>query len=129
MRKLESGELKVVGVNTFTEALPSPLEGEGSILKVDPALEAHTIAEVQAWRSERDNDAVKRAFAELRRVAGSHDNIMPATIALAHAVGTTGEWAGLLREEFGEYRAPTGGSEGHPSYHQSLMSTPLAVSS
>ncbi|HEY9556229.1 MAG TPA: methylmalonyl-CoA mutase family protein, partial [Acidimicrobiales bacterium] len=108
MRKLESGELKVVGVNTFTEALPSPLEGEGSILKVDPALEAQTIAEVQAWRSERDNDAVKRALDELRRVAGSDENIMPATIALAHAGGTTGEWAGVLREEFGEYRAPTG---------------------
>src|SRR3546814_207211 len=111
MRKLESGELKVVGVNTFTEALPSPLEGEGSILKVDPALEAQTIAEVQAWRSERDNDAVKRALDELRRVAGSDENIMPATIALAHAGGTTGEWAGVLREEFGEYRAPTGVAE------------------
>src|SRR3546814_4278043 len=99
MRKLESGELKVVVVNTVTEALPSPLEGEGSILKVDPALEAQTIAEVQAWRSERDNDAVKRALDELRRVAGSDENIMPATIALAHAGGTTGEWAGVLRED------------------------------
>src|SRR5207302_10392125 len=35
-------------------------------------------------------------------------NVMPATIALAHAGGTTGEWAGALREVFGEYRAPTG---------------------
>jgi (2R)-ethylmalonyl-CoA mutase len=33
---------------------------------------------------------------------------MPATIALARAGGTTGEWAGALREVFGEYRAPTG---------------------
>jgi (2R)-ethylmalonyl-CoA mutase len=33
---------------------------------------------------------------------------MPATIALAHAKGTTGEWAGALRDVFGEYRAPTG---------------------
>ena len=40
---------------------------------------------------------------------------MPATIALAHAGGTTGEWAGALREVFGEYRAPTGvgGAIGH----------------
>ena len=36
------------------------------------------------------------------------ENIMPATIDLAHAGGTTGEWAGVLREVFGEYRAPTG---------------------
>ena len=108
MRRLEDGELTVVGVNQFTEALPSPLAGEGSILRVDPALEAETIAEVQAWRSERDSDAVKRALDELRRVAESGENVMPATIALAHAGGTTGEWAGVLREVFGEYRAPTG---------------------
>ena len=31
---------------------------------------------------------------------------MAATIALARAGGTTGEWAGALREVFGEYRAP-----------------------
>ena len=33
---------------------------------------------------------------------------MPSTVDLAHAGGTTGEWATVLREVFGEYRAPTG---------------------
>ena len=51
MRRIESGDLPVVGVNRFTEALPSPLEGEGSILRVDPAVEAETIAGVEAWRA------------------------------------------------------------------------------
>ena len=60
------------------------------------------------WRSNRDADAVKRSLEELRRVARSGENVMPATIDLAHAGGTTGEWAEILREEFGEYRAPTG---------------------
>jgi (2R)-ethylmalonyl-CoA mutase len=63
---------------------------------------------VQAWRSERDNDAVKRSLDELRRAAESGANVMASTIDLAHAGGTTGEWAGVLREVFGEYRAPTG---------------------
>jgi (2R)-ethylmalonyl-CoA mutase len=108
MRRLESGDLTVVGVNRFTEALPSPLEGEGAILRVDPALEAETIAGVVEWRSSRDDIAVKRSLDELRRVAESGENVMPATIDLAHAGGTTGEWAGVLREVFGEYRAPTG---------------------
>ncbi|MGQ0434221.1 MAG: protein meaA [Microthrixaceae bacterium] len=108
MRRLESGDLKVVGVNSFTEALPSPLEGDESILRVDPALEAETVAGVVAWRSARDNDAVKRSLDELRRVAASGENVMPATVDLAHAGGTTGEWADVLREVFGEYRAPTG---------------------
>jgi len=108
MRRIESGELQVVGVNSFTETAPSPLGGEESILKVDPAVQEEAIADVQAWRSNRDNDAVKRSLDELRRVARSGQNIMPATIDLAHAGGTTGEWSQLLREEFGEYRAPTG---------------------
>ena len=66
------------------------------------------IADVGPGATKRDADAVKRALDELRRVAESGETIMPATIALAHAGGTTGEWAGVLREVFGEYRAPTG---------------------
>jgi ethylmalonyl-CoA mutase len=108
IRRIESGDQIVVGVNAFTETAPSPLGGEDSILKVDPGVQDELIADVQRWRSERDNDAVKRSLDELRRVAESGENIMPATIDLAHAGGTTGEWSGLLREVFGEYRAPTG---------------------
>jgi len=107
-RRIESGEQVVVGVNAFTETAPSPLGGEENIMKVDAGVQDELIADVQAWRSSRDNDAVKRSLDELLRVAESGGNIMPATIDLAHAGGTTGEWAGLLREVFGEYRAPTG---------------------
>src|SRR3546814_2720007 len=35
-------------------------------------------------------------------------NIMPPSIACAHAGVTTGEWGAALRRVFGEYRAPTG---------------------
>jgi len=108
VRRIETGEQVVVGVNRFTEAAESPLAGDESILRVDPALEAQTVAEVEAWRDERDSAAVESALAELRRVANSDENIMVATIALALAGGTTGEWAGALRDVFGEYRAPTG---------------------
>jgi (2R)-ethylmalonyl-CoA mutase len=107
-RRIESGAQIVVGVNAFTETAPSPLGGEENIMKVDAGVQDQLIADVQAWRSSRDNDAVKRSLDELLRVAESGANIMPATIDLAHAGGTTGEWAGLLRDVFGEYRAPTG---------------------
>ena len=86
-----------------------------TILKVDHRVEAEQIADVERWRAERDSAAVRRALDELRRVAaddGPDGNLMAATIALAHAGGTTGEWAGALREVFGEYRAPTGVSGG-----------------
>ena len=110
--RIEAGDLKVVGVNCFTETARSPLGGDEAILKVDPAVEAETKADVAEWRLQRDGVAVQRALDELRRVAETDENLVPATIALAHAGGTTGEWAGALREVFGEYRAPTGVSGG-----------------
>ena len=108
VRRIETGDLKVIGVNSFTETADSPLGGDDNILRVDPARERELVADVHEWRSNRDADAVKRSLEELRRVARSGENVMPATIDLAHAGGTTGEWAEILREEFGEYRAPTG---------------------
>jgi (2R)-ethylmalonyl-CoA mutase len=107
-RRIESGDQVVVGVNRFTEATESPLGGDGAILRVDPAVEAETIADVTAWRSARDQAAVEAALADLERAARSDDNVMPATIALARAGGTTGEWGRVMRDVFGEYRAPTG---------------------
>ncbi len=107
-RRISSGHQVVVGVNRFTETADSPLGGAGAILKVDPAVEQETIAEVAAWRAERDAAAVQRALDDLRNAAESNSNIMPASIALAVAGGTTGEWGRVLRDVFGEYRAPTG---------------------
>jgi (2R)-ethylmalonyl-CoA mutase len=108
VRKIESGDLKVIGVNVFEETAPAPLNANESILRVDPAVEEQMVADVALWRSTRDEEAVKRSLDELRRAAEDGTNVMPATIDLAHAGGTTGEWAGVLREVFGEYRAPTG---------------------
>ena len=114
-RRIESGELPVVGVNVFTSSdgsSPSPLEGAESILRVDPAVEAALIEDVEKWRASRSSDAVKAALDALQQAASTGTNIMPSTIALAHAGGTTGEWADALRAVLGEYRAPTGVSAG-----------------
>ena len=107
-RRIESGAQVVVGMNRFTETAESPLGGEGNILIVDPAVEQETIDDVVAWRAGRDNDAVAAALRALRAAAESDDNIMGPSIELARVGGTTGEWAGVLRGVFGEYRAPTG---------------------
>ena len=108
---IERGDQVVVGMNKFVETAPSPLQTEGgadAILRVDPAAEKEQIARLEAFRKSRDGEAVKRALATLREAAKTGPNIMPASIAAATAGVTTGEWAGLLREAFGEYRAPTG---------------------
>jgi (2R)-ethylmalonyl-CoA mutase len=109
LARIEAGETVVVGVNRFTEAEPSPLTaGDGGILVVDAAVEAGQVARLQAWRAERDAGAVAAALADLRAAAASGANVMPASVAAARAGVTTGEWGGVMREVFGEYRAPTG---------------------
>lgn len=107
-RRIERGEQVVVGVNAHTETTASPLTGGDNILRVDPAVEAAHVADVERWRAERDRRAVDSALEELRSAAAGEGNVMAASIALARAGGTTGEWASTLREVFGEYRAPTG---------------------
>jgi (2R)-ethylmalonyl-CoA mutase len=108
-QRIEGGDLPVVGVNRFASTAPSALGGDESILRVDPAVEELLIAEVELWRKKRDHAAVQAALDELRVAAESPGtNVMAATINLAHAGGTTGEWAGALRQVWGEYRAPTG---------------------
>jgi len=109
--RIERGDLKVVGQNVYTTAEPSPLQkGEdGGILTVDPDIERGQIEAVKKWRSEREEEAVQSALRDLRAAAEDEAaNVMPATLAAARAGATTGEWAGTLREVFGEYRAPTG---------------------
>ena len=111
MRRIEAGEQRVIGQNVYTEAEPSPLqEGEdGGILQVDAAVEQSAIGAVQEWRKGRDAAAADAAKDALREAAADPDrNIMESTLAAARAGVTTGEWAGALRDVFGEYRAPTG---------------------
>jgi (2R)-ethylmalonyl-CoA mutase len=109
LRRIESGEQQVIGVNAFTTGEPSPLvDDEGGILVVDDAAEAEQLARLEAWRSSRDDAAVAVALDELRDAARTDVNLMEASIACARAGATTGEWAGVLREVFGEYRGPTG---------------------
>ncbi len=108
---MEAGEQIVVGVNKYIETAESPLtsgEGIDTILRIDPSVEKEQIARLEAWRQQRDAGAVKAALEALRAAAKNGDNIMPASIAAAKAGVTTGEWGAVLREVFGEYRAPTG---------------------
>jgi ethylmalonyl-CoA mutase len=108
-RKIETGEMTVVGVNRWTDSEASPLSaGEGSIETVDPRLEAEVVGKLKAWRAERDQAAAAESIRILKETASEGRNIMEASIAAARAGVTTGEWSFALREVFGEYRGPTG---------------------
>ena len=107
-RRIESGDMPVVGVNVFTESTPSPLSGDDNILTVDHSVEKMLIDDVRQWRNNRDDNQLTAAKRALEEDVRAGRNVMAASIALAQAGGTTGEWADILRETFGEYRAPTG---------------------
>jgi (2R)-ethylmalonyl-CoA mutase len=109
-RHIESGEEIVVGVNKFDTTEPSPLQAEGAevVHMSDPSVERQAVEAIQRWRSERNQSEVDKALDVLREAARTSDNLMDASLECARAGVTTGEWAGALREVFGEYRAPTG---------------------
>ena len=108
--RIEAAEMKVIGVNCFLETEESPLTKnlDTAIQTPDPEAESRAIAEVLAWRESRDNAAVEETLDRLRNEAKTDTNLMEATLAAARAGATVGEWAGALREVFGEFRAPTG---------------------
>jgi len=109
--RIEAGEQKVIGQNSYTETEDSPLTAgaDGGILTPDPEVERERIEALAEWKSERDEDAVRAALEDLAKAAAEDSvNIMPATIAAAKAGATTGEWAQMMRDVFGAYRAPTG---------------------
>jgi (2R)-ethylmalonyl-CoA mutase len=109
-RRIESGAEVVVGVNAYTSTEPNPLTADldGAVQSVNPDVEAEAVAAVWAWRAGRDGDRVARTLAVLAEQAKTSANLMDATLECVRAGVTIGEWSGVLREVFGEYRAPTG---------------------
>ncbi|MEU2875219.1 MULTISPECIES: protein meaA [unclassified Streptomyces] len=113
--RIESGQEKIVGVNIFEGTEPNPLTADldTAIQTVDPAVEARVIAALRNWRDTRyqppfNHPRPCKALERLKEAAKGTENLMEATLECARAGVTTGEWAGALREVFGEFRAPTG---------------------
>ncbi|MEW2805990.1 protein meaA [Streptomyces massasporeus] len=113
--RIESGQEKIIGVNIFEGTEPNPLTADldTAIQTVDPAVEARVIAGLEQWRDSRyqppfNHPRPCKALERLKEAARGNENLMEATLECARAGATTGEWAGALREVFGEFRAPTG---------------------
>ena len=112
VRAIESGQIKIVGVNCFTQTETSPLMDsiDKSIQKVDQVIVKEQIQRLRDFRRKRNKRDVEASLKALKTAAASNDNVMPASVRCAHAGVTTGEWSDTLRSVFGEYRAPTGTS-------------------
>ena len=110
MSEINSGEKIVVGLNKWTEGLPSPLTAgdDGGIFKVDEKAAEQIIDSLEQLRETRDSVRAEAAIEALKAAARDGSSLMEPSIECALARVTTGEWAGALREVFGEYRPHTG---------------------
>ncbi|MBW3589884.1 MAG: methylmalonyl-CoA mutase family protein [Actinobacteria bacterium] len=93
----------MVGVNVFERP---ERDGEIDILQIGPDTERKQVKDLQARKSDRDESKADAALAELARVAGTDENIIPPMIECARAECTLGEMVNVLKEPFGVYREP-----------------------
>ncbi|HJO30322.1 MAG TPA: methylmalonyl-CoA mutase family protein [Acidobacteriota bacterium] len=103
--EIESGERPVVGINCFEEEERS--DPQIAVHAVPEGLEKRKAVELEAWRVERDSDAVERALDTLYASASSDGNVVEAIFEAVKQEATLGEVADRLRDAFGEYRDPS----------------------
>jgi (2R)-ethylmalonyl-CoA mutase len=106
-RGIEAGEIISIGVNAFTGeiGLTPP---SSAVNETDSAsLEKERTEALCEWRATRDDAALATAREQLERAARTNGPIMAATIALARAGGTVGEWTTTIeRAANGRYTPP-----------------------
>jgi methylmalonyl-CoA mutase, N-terminal domain len=98
---VERGDAVVVGVNRYEEHEAEPIE----LHRLDPEAERRQLERTSRVRAERDSEDARRALEEVRRVAKSEKNLLPAMREALRVHGTVGEICDVLREEFGTYDA------------------------
>jgi methylmalonyl-CoA mutase N-terminal domain/subunit len=102
-RAVDCGSKVVVGVNQFQVQEELKLD----LLRVDPAVGEHQVANLQALRQIRDNEAVSASLLRLESAAQSDDNLMPCILDAVEKYSSLGEICNAMRRVFGEYEAPS----------------------
>jgi methylmalonyl-CoA mutase N-terminal domain/subunit len=98
-REVDARRKLIVGVNAFVEPEQKPIE----TLVLDDTVEKEQVAALRRLKERRESEAVRRVLDEVRRVAGTRENLMPALLAAARAQATVGEIMNALAEVFGRY--------------------------
>ena len=78
-----------------------------AILQVEEAVEQEQIAQLKELKAARDATAVQRSLNEIRQIAATKANLMPAILEAADARCTVGEIMNALAEVFGRYDGAT----------------------
>ena len=99
-REVEKGERIIVGVNRYGSVEDPDME----LHSVDEAILERQTGRLAELKVARDNAAVERALADLKRAAEGTDNLLyPMKEALSN-LATVGEVSDTLRGVFGQYR-------------------------
>jgi methylmalonyl-CoA mutase N-terminal domain/subunit len=101
-KDVESKERTVVGLNDFVIDEPVTID----ILKVDPEVEKRQIERLTQTRKSRNSGEVKKALDALESAAHKDQNLIPPIIEATRQYASIGEICDVLREVFGEYKAP-----------------------
>jgi len=101
--KVEKGEIPIIGVNVLVE----PGVPKVKILRVDPEVRRRVVERLSKFRSERDIVKVTRALDDVMRAAEKPEvNIFPYILEAIRSKATLGEVSKVLREVWGEWKAP-----------------------
>jgi methylmalonyl-CoA mutase N-terminal domain/subunit len=92
----------IVGVNSYIMDEKVPM----SILKVTREIEKKQLGKLEELKSGRDSAKVAQALENLKKTAQGDENTMPAILEAVKVYCTLGEICDVLRDVFGEYKAP-----------------------
>jgi methylmalonyl-CoA mutase N-terminal domain/subunit len=98
-REVDAKRKLIVGVNAFVEPEEKPID----TLQIDDAVEKEQVAALRQVKERRDAEGARRSLAEVRRVAATAENLMPALLEAARARCTVGEVMAALGDVFGRY--------------------------
>lgn len=99
-KDIESGEKVIVGVNKFT----TKEIDETPLLKIDDSIRLVQSEKLKALRAKRDNAKASACLENIKSIAGTSENLMPAVIDAVENLCTLGEISDTLRKVWGEYR-------------------------
>lgn len=103
-KAVDCGELVIVGLNRYREDKQD--EADLDLFQIDPAVEQQQKSSVAALRAKRHPAEVDASLAALDAAIDGNQNVMPAVIRAVKAYATVGEISQVMRQRWGEYRAP-----------------------
>ncbi|RLI78068.1 methylmalonyl-CoA mutase [Archaeoglobales archaeon] len=101
-KAIDEGEITVVGVNKYQIEEDIQID----ILRIDEEMIRKQIDRLKRFRENRDKNKLEKALNALAKAAEGDENLMPYIYEAVKARATLGEMTDVLREVFGEYKAP-----------------------